>query len=126
VLLNFVGFLFFVIVRTFFLDGMPLTTMLPIVLAYLHLIKAFLYLGLMTLSRMQLCHLRKVSLSMLSLLACHLYKKRNKLGPRTESWGIHAPDCTGILFDDSPVITTDWLRSERKVLIHSQVFPRMP
>jgi hypothetical protein len=28
--------------------------------------------------------------------------------------------------DDSPSITTDWLLSERKVLIHSPVFPLMP
>ena len=99
-----------------------LTMMFPIFLAYLDLIEAFLHLGLMKLSSMQLCRLRKVSLSMLSLLACHLYKKRNKLGPRTESWGTYAPDCTGILFDDSLSITTDWLRSERKVLIHSPAF----
>ena len=84
---------------------------------------AFLHLGLIKLSSMQLCRLRKVSLLMLSLLACHWYKK-NKLGPRTELWG--TPDSTGILSDDSsPSITTDWLRSEGKVLIHSPVFPRM-
>jgi hypothetical protein len=62
--------------------------MLPIVLAYLHLIESFLHLGLMTLSRMQLCRLRKVSLSMLSLLTCHLYKEKKSIkvqlhSPRT-------------------------------------------
>jgi hypothetical protein len=55
-------------VRTLhFLDGMPLTMMFPIFLAYLDLIETFLHLGLMELSSMQLCRLRKVSLLMLSL-----------------------------------------------------------
>ena len=63
-------------VRTLHFSGwMPLTMMFPIFLAYLDLIEAFLHLGLMKLSSMQLCRLRKVSLLMLSLLACHLYKK---------------------------------------------------
>jgi hypothetical protein len=62
---------------------------------------------------------------MLSLLACHLYKKRNKLGPRTESWGIHAPDCTGILFDDSPSITTDQQSSTAlSTDIHLKMWPQ--
>jgi hypothetical protein len=99
----------FVIEHCIFLDGMPLTMMFPIWLAYLDLIEAFLHLGLMKLSSMQLCRLRKVSLLMLSLLVRHLYKKRNKLVPRTEPWG--TPDSTGILSDDSPSITIDWLRS---------------
>ena len=71
-LLKSIGFLFFVMVRALHFSGWnALTMMFPIFLAYLDLIEAFLHLGLMKLSSMQLCRLRKASRLMLSLLACH-------------------------------------------------------
>ena len=71
-LLYFIGFLFFVMVRTLHFSGWnAINHHVSTFLAYLDLIEAFLHLGLMKLSSMQLCRLRKVSRLMLSLLACH-------------------------------------------------------